>query len=83
MGDNEDEEPVNVAGVDATQVVTPWDVSADEAVDYDKLIRDFGSEKIDQELIERIERVTGHRAHHWLRKGIFFSHRDMHELLDK
>lgn len=83
MGDNEEEEPVKVAGVDATQVVTPWDVAAEEGVDYDKLIRDFGSEKVTEDLIDRIERVTGKRAHHWLRKGIFFSHRDMHQLLDK
>ncbi|XP_029453804.1 tryptophan--tRNA ligase, cytoplasmic isoform X1 [Rhinatrema bivittatum] len=64
--------------------VDPWMVQTGSAkgVDYDKLIVRFGSSKIDKELVERIERVTGHRAHHFLRRGIFFSHRDMHQILD-
>jgi len=65
------------------QNITPWEVEADEdGVDYDKLVRDFGSSHIDQDLIDRLEKVTGKRVHHWLRKGIFFSHRDMNEMLD-
>lgn len=35
----------------------------------------FGSSKIDQELIDRFERVTDKKAHHLLRRGVFFSHR--------
>lgn len=35
----------------------------------------FGSSKIDQELVDRIEKVSGQRPHHFLRRGIFFSHR--------
>ena len=34
------------------QTVTPWDVEAEGGVDYDKLIRDFGSSKINQTLIQ-------------------------------
>lgn len=60
--------------------VTPWDVEGD--VDYDKLIRDFGCHAIDGKLIERMEKLTGKRAHRFLRRGIFFSHRDLHLLLD-
>lgn len=60
--------------------VTPWDVEGD--VDYDKLIRDFGCHPIDQTLLERIERVTKTKPHRFLRRGIFFSHRDLHLLLD-
>ena len=30
----------------------------------------------------RMEKLTGHRPHHWLRRGIFFAHRDMKEVLD-
>lgn len=30
----------------------------------------------------RIERVTGVKAHPFLRRGIFFAHRDMNQLLD-
>mmetsp|Transcript_42889 Transcript_42889/g.167593 ORF Transcript_42889/g.167593 Transcript_42889/m.167593 type:complete len:147 (+) Transcript_42889:83-523(+) len=61
-------------------VVTPWKVSG--VVDYDKLIKEFGSKRIDHELVERIERVTGKPAHPLLRRGVFFSHRDLGYILD-
>lgn len=61
-------------------VVTPWTVEGD--VDYDKLIKEFGSQPIDHSLIERMERLTKKPAHHFLKRGIFFSHRDLHVLLD-
>lgn len=60
--------------------VTPWEVEGD--VDYDKLIRDFGCHPIDESLIARMEALTGKKAHRFLRRGIFFSHRDLHLLLD-
>ncbi|XP_019408060.1 PREDICTED: tryptophan--tRNA ligase, cytoplasmic [Crocodylus porosus] len=64
--------------------VDPWTVQTSSAkgVDYDKLIVRFGSSKVDKELISRIERVTGQKPHHFLRRGIFFSHRDMNQILD-
>jgi tryptophanyl-tRNA synthetase len=37
---------------------------------------------VNQALIARIERVTGKRAHHWIRRGLFFSHRDLTTILD-
>mmetsp|Transcript_1391 Transcript_1391/g.1190 ORF Transcript_1391/g.1190 Transcript_1391/m.1190 type:complete len:136 (+) Transcript_1391:70-477(+) len=73
-----------VLGVSEGQKVTPWEVEgADEGIDYDKLIRDFGCSPIDQKLIDRMERVTGKKAHRFLRRGLFFSHRDLNILLDK
>ena len=64
-------------------VVTPFDVEAGEkGVDYDKLIKKFGSDKITPELIERFEKVTGRKAHRFLRRGIFFSHRELSNILD-
>ena len=66
----------------AEQVVTPWEVDADDEIDYDKLVRDFGSERIPESLIARVERLTGRRAHRFLRRGLFFSHRDLVQLLD-
>jgi tryptophanyl-tRNA synthetase len=42
----------------------------------------FGSSKIDDELLARFEKVTGKKPHHLLRRGIFFSHRDMHAILN-
>jgi tryptophanyl-tRNA synthetase len=38
--------------------------------------------RIDQELLSRIETLTGKPPHHFLRRGIFFSHRDVHTILD-
>ncbi|KAL8003944.1 putative WHEP-TRS domain, aminoacyl-tRNA synthetase, class Ic, S15/NS1, RNA-binding protein [Plasmopara halstedii] len=64
------------------QVVTPWDVDAEDGVDYDKLVEQFGSTKIPPEMIKRMERLTGHRAHRYLRRGFFFSHRDLDVILD-
>jgi tryptophanyl-tRNA synthetase len=60
-------------------VVTPWKVSGD--VDYDKLIERFGTRPISKDLMERIERHAGY-LHIQLRRGIFFSHRDMDWWLD-
>jgi tryptophanyl-tRNA synthetase len=76
-------EPIkSVTGDAHAQVVTPWDVhgsvSADGqqlAIDYDKLIDQFGTRRIDDALLARFERVTGHRPHVFLRRGMFFSHR--------
>jgi len=73
---------VQTSGGGDGQVVTPWDVEAENGVDYDKLIDTFGSSKIPAELIERMERLTGQRAHRYLRRGYFFSHRDLDVVLD-
>ena len=37
----------------------------------------FGSQRIDQDLLRRIEAVTKQKPHHFLRRGIFFSHRSV------
>ena len=72
------------------QIVTPFDVSGgvDEhgkakAIDYDKLIEHFGSHRIDVPLLARFEKVTGHKPHRLLRRGMVFSHRDLNQILDK
>ena len=72
------------------QIITPFDVSGgvDEqgkavAIDYNKLIAKFGSQKIDEALLERFEKVTGHRPHRLMRRGMVFSHRDLGFILDK
>lgn len=59
---------------------TPWDVSG--TIDYDKILNKFGSKQIDEDLIKRIEKVTGKPAHPWLRRGLFYSHRDLEIILD-
>jgi len=61
-------------------VVTPWEVKGE--VDYDKLIKEFGIEKIDEKLLSRIKKHAG-EVHFMLRRGVFFAHRDMNWLLDE
>lgn len=60
-------------------VVTPWEVKGE--IDYDRLMERFGTEPITPELLERIRRHTG-RLHHMLRRGVFYSHRDLDAILD-
>ena len=52
------------------------------AIDYEKLIRDFGTRQISPELLARFESLTGRRPHQFLRRGMFFSHRDFERILD-
>ncbi|CAN6232033.1 unnamed protein product [Urochloa humidicola] len=43
----------------AEQVVTPWEVSApDGVIDYDKLVDQFGCQRIDAAIVDRIARLT-------------------------
>ncbi len=64
------------------QTITPWEVDAKGGVDYEKLIVSFGCSRISEGLVARVERLTGVRAHRFLRRGLFFSHRDLDTLLD-
>ncbi|XP_041019178.1 tryptophan--tRNA ligase, cytoplasmic [Juglans microcarpa x Juglans regia] len=66
------------------QVVNPWEVSAKEGgkIDYDKLIEKFGCQRLNQSLIDRVEHLTSRRAHVFLRRGVFFAHRDFNDILD-
>ncbi|XP_072930137.1 tryptophan--tRNA ligase, cytoplasmic [Epargyreus clarus] len=79
-----EEEVNNLTLDDDDDVVDPWNVASksETGIDYDKLIQRFGSKKIDDEIIARFEQVTGKKAHHFLRRGIFFSHRDIHSILN-
>eukprot|EP00697_Spironema_sp_BW2_P013120 gnl/Spiro4/3009_TR1483_c0_g1_i2.p1 gnl/Spiro4/3009_TR1483_c0_g1~~gnl/Spiro4/3009_TR1483_c0_g1_i2.p1 ORF type:complete len:404 (-),score=91.57 gnl/Spiro4/3009_TR1483_c0_g1_i2:497-1708(-) len=60
--------------------VTPFLVSG--KVDYDRLRQKFGAEPLTPEMLLRIERLTGRPVHHWLRRGLFYSHRSFNEILD-
>lgn len=61
-------------------VITPWEVSGD--IDYDKLIEQFGIQKIDETLLKRLKKHTKD-THYMLRRKIFFAHRDLGWLLDQ
>ncbi|KAL0580449.1 tryptophan--tRNA ligase [Marasmius crinis-equi] len=72
------------------QKVTPWEVQGSvdqdgqqQAIDYDKLIQQFGTRRVDDALLERFEKLTGKRPHIFLRRGMFFSHREFDKILDR
>lgn len=46
-----------------------------KGIDYEKVINMFGCKRIDKALLERFEKVTGTKPHHFLTREIFFSHR--------
>lgn len=65
---------------DKEYTVTPWEVSG--KVDYDKLIEQFGTQKIDRKLKGDIEEIAKGKSHVMLRRDIFFSHRDLDLVLN-
>ncbi|KAJ1835626.1 tryptophan--tRNA ligase [Coemansia sp. RSA 2711] len=80
---------VDDAAQNVTQNVTPWDVEGavvdgkPQPINYDNLVKNFGTRVIDAALLERFEKVTGHRPHKLLRRGVVFSHRDLGQILDR
>ncbi|KAK9763112.1 tryptophan--tRNA ligase [Basidiobolus ranarum] len=71
------------------QNITPWEVEGAvvdgkaQAIDYNKLIQQFGTRHIDETLLNRFESLTGRKPHIFLRRGIFFSHRELTQILDR
>jgi tryptophanyl-tRNA synthetase len=81
---------ITVPILQTEQKVNPWSVSGEvgddgkvKPIDYKKLVEQFGTKLIDDALIQRFERVTGHKAHRFIRRGLVFSHRDLETILDK
>jgi len=60
-------------------VVTPWEVKG--KVDYERLIREFGTQPVTEGLLQKIAKHTG-KLHPQLRRKLFFSHRDLDVVLD-
>ena len=58
-------------------------VAGQEGVDYDKLIQEFGCSKIEDHHLAKIESLSGMPCHRFLRRGIFFSHRDLGQIISK
>ena len=78
--------PVEEAAPDEEEMV----VNIEEVkgkIDYAKLVDQFGSTLIDDSLLEQLRAETVGKGrvpnlHRFLRRGIFFSHRDLHSLLN-
>lgn len=66
--------------VRSDMIVTPWEVEG--TIDYDRLVREFGTQIIDESILFRMEKLAG-RLHFMLRRGFFFSHRDFDLILDR
>jgi len=60
-------------------VVTPWEVKG--KIDYERLIREFGTQPVTEELLQRIAKYTD-GLHLQLQRKLFFSHRDLDVVLD-
>ena len=58
--------------------VTPWEVKGE--IDYDRLITQFGVEKITERNLEVIKKHAG-EVHFMLRRKVFFCNRDLNWLL--
>lgn len=76
--------------------MTPWAVEArgPKGIDYDRVVSQFRSETITEPLLHRFQEVVTKRwasirpgttpppLHHFLRRGVAFSHRDLGAVLD-
>ncbi len=85
IGDTNAAPSTSVAPAEKEMVVNAFEVEG--KIDYNKLVDDFGSKLIDPELLARIEKLTVGRGtvpnlHRFLRRDIFFSHRDMTKICD-
>ncbi len=61
-------------------IVTPWEVKGE--INYDKIVEEFGVEKINQKILDRIKKHTKELPLQ-LKRKIFFAHRDINWLLDE
>jgi len=61
-------------------IVTPWEVKGD--INYDNLIREFGTQKITDDLLKTFEKHAG-SLHYMLKRNIFFSHRELDVLFQE
>eukprot|EP00984_Skeletonema_dohrnii_P029368 scaffold19908_cov92-Skeletonema_dohrnii-CCMP3373.AAC.1 len=91
---DEEKETAATATADATvekaaaaddMVVTAFEVAG--SIDYNKLIEQFGSKELTPYLLRRLENVTVKqgtvdRLHRFLRREIFFSHRDIEKICE-
>jgi tryptophanyl-tRNA synthetase len=64
-------------------IVTAFDIQAasDAGINYDKLIESYGCFAMTDELKAKMEKLTGRKPHRFLRRNIFFCHRDLDYIL--
>lgn len=59
--------------------ITPWEIKG--KIDYEKLIKEFGVQKIDNNLIKKIEESLGD-LHVTLKRNYFYAHREFEKWLE-
>ncbi len=57
-------------------IVTPWEVLGE--VDYEKLLREFGLEKLDDKVLKKLPKPL----HIYIERGLFYAHRDLGKALE-
>lgn len=77
------------SGADGDQLITPWDVNCrgPKGIDYDRVRSQFQSQEVTAAELTKLEaayRAAGSDVapHHFFRRGIAFSHRDLDVVLD-
>lgn len=53
------------------------EASSDKGFDWKKLMEKFGCAPMNQDLIDKIEKCTGKKPHRFIRRGMFYCHRDL------
>jgi len=61
-------------------VVTPYEVRGH--IDYARLRELFGTQEVTPELLAKVHHISGGDVHPLLARGVYYSHRDLAELLD-
>jgi len=66
-------------------VVSAFNIQAasDKGIDYDKLLQKFGCFPMTEEMGTKIANCTGKKPHRFIRRGIFFCHRDFDLILNR
>lgn len=62
--------------------VTPWEIEG--KVDYQKLIKQFGTSEINKQILEKLRLKTkSKKLHPFFRRGFIYSHRDFDKILEE
>jgi len=57
--------------------------ASDKGIDYDKLIVKFGCTGVTDDIKAKIHALTGAKPHRFIRRDIFFCHRDLEVILNR
>jgi len=64
-------------------VINPYKVASKGVLQYDVFREKWGLKNIDDNIIKRIEKISGKKVHHWIARQIFYCHIDLDKFLDE